>query len=180
MRQARPEISDGETSQCCRVPSGIIVGAMLLAAAALCSIPCARAADGSSIGPRAIVLSLEQLDKVTAGAVFSRIDVSATASGATAFTQVYAMLRSMQGGVLMVGLDPADGSALPSSLGNQQINVTYGSGGAYAAGDQNADCSATVSLMSTDLLVSRISAVKTATLTTAICLCSVWAVSLVR
>jgi hypothetical protein len=35
-------------------------------------------------------------------------------------------------------------------------------------------------LVSTDLVVGRISAVKTVTLTTAICLCSVWAVSLVR
>jgi hypothetical protein len=162
------------------MPFWIIAGAMLPVLAALCSIPRARAADGSSIGARAIVLSLEQLDKVTAGAVFSRIDVSAVASGATAFTHVYAALHSMQGGALMVRLDPAAGLALPSLLGNQQINITYGSGGAYAAGDQNADCSATVSLMSTDLVVGQISAVKTATLTTAICLCSVWAVSLVR
>jgi hypothetical protein len=162
------------------MPFWIIAGAMLLVLAALCSTSRARAADGSSIGVRAIVLSLEQLDKVTAGAVFSQIDVSAVASGATAFTQVYAALHSIQGGALMVRLDPAAGQALPTLLGNQQINITYGSGGAYAAGDQNTDCSATASLVSTDLVVGRISAVKTVTLTTAICLCSVWAVSLVR
>lgn len=160
-----------------RIPRPFLIGVAVLLWAAWPALPGARAAEPAAHGTGAVVLSPAQLDNVTAGAVLARIDLSADARGAAAFTDTSLALHSMRGTVLKVDPRPA---ASPRLLGTQRVDVTYGTGKATAAGDQGADCSAKATLLSTDLVAGMVAAAKQATTTTALCQCSLMGVSLVK
>lgn len=164
-----------------RISRPALIGVAMLLWAALPALSGARAAEpaahGTGHGTGAVVLSPAQLDNVTAGGVLARIDLTADARGAAAFTDTSLALHSLRGTVLKVDPRPA---ASPRLLGTQRVDVTYGTGKATAAGDQGADCSAKATLLATDLVAGMVAAAKQATTTTALCQCSLMGVSLVK
>ncbi len=150
------------------------------AAVALCVSSRAHAADGGSRTSHRVVLSPENLDRVTAGSLSFRIDADAVARGTTAFTEAFARFEVTYGQALKVHVDPPSDPRPPYMLGTQELAVTRGSGRAYASGDQAADCSVTATVMLADIVASMVNSVKQVTATTALCQCSLLAVSIVH
>lgn len=160
----------------------LIVGvtSALLAAVALCISSRAHAADGGSRTAHRVVLSPENLDRVTAGGVSFRIDADAVARGTTAFTDAFARFEVTYGQALRVHVDPPPDPRPPYVMGPQELAVTRGSGRAYASGDQGADCSVNATVMIADLLASMVNSIKAVTATAALCQCSLLAVSVMH
>lgn len=155
----------------------ICVTSALLGAVEPCASSPAHAADGGS-GTRRVVLSSEDLDRVTAGSLSLRIDADAVAHGSTAFAIALTTFETTYGQALMVHVDPLPNPRPPYQMGTQDLAVTRGSGNAYASGDQGAECSVTATLIVPDLVASVLSSDKVVTATTAFCQCSLLAVSI--
>ncbi len=156
------------------------ITSLVLAAVALGMSSRAHAGDGGSAASRRIVLSAEALDRVTAGGITLKIDADASARGATAVADAMSKFEVSYGQALMVHAAPPKDQHPMYVMGQQELAVTRGSGRAYAAGDQGADCSVTATLAITDLLAAMVNSIREATATTVLCQCQLLAVSIAR
>ncbi len=177
-----------------RLPFPLIVCVIsaLLAAVGSCVSPRALAADGGSGASRRIVLSAQDLDRVTAGSTESldratagtpsiQIDADASAHGATAAAGALTTFETDYGQALMVHVDPPEDHRPPRMMGTQELAITHGSGRAAAAGDQGADCAVNATVTKTpDVVASMVASDKVTTATTALCQCSLLAVTVVH
>lgn len=154
------------------------VTSLVLATVALCVSSRAHAGDGGSFGSRRIVLSLEDLDRVTAGNLTIQINADASGRGATAFANALSNFEVDYGQAMKVHVDPPQNPRPMYLMGQQELAVTHGNGRAYASGDQGADCSVTVTFAITDLIAAMVNSIKEATATAVLCQCQLLAVSI--
>jgi hypothetical protein len=92
-----------------------------------------------------MLLSDKQLDRITAGGVTLRVDLSAEAQGPTAVASTTGLIQSADTTVLLVRID-AGGAAGPTPhfLGQAPATVYLAGGQAIASGDATSNCSANV------------------------------------
>jgi hypothetical protein len=162
--------------------SWLILGvtSLVLAAVAVCVSSRAHAGDGGSAASRRMVLSLEDLDRVTAGSITIQINADASARGATAFASALTTFEVTYGQALKVQVEPSEAPRPMHLVGLQELAVTRGKGQAYASGDQGADCSVSAIVASPDLVAGMMTSEKLVTAITTLCQCQLVTISLVH
>jgi hypothetical protein len=120
-----------------------------------------------------IVLSPAQLDSVTAAGTTVTIDVWSVAVGPMAVTHTAGASQIIQTRILRVNLAAG---AFPRYLGEIAVDMTTATASAIAKGDTSADCFANIQVIA-NVFFSSVNAAKTVTPGSAVCSCSVLALS---
>jgi hypothetical protein len=126
------------------------------------------------------VLNDGEMDTVTAGGIALRLDLAASASGGTAFTNARGEARIVRATMLKIATVPgAPPQAQARLLGEQAADIAIGTGHATASGDGAAGCSARAEALG-DIAFIRGLASAATTPTAATCLCAIFAIAPVK
>lgn len=129
-------------------------------------------------GPRA--LSLDEMDRVTAGGLTLRFDLASAAQGRFASADTAAQARIARANLLKVA--PVEGAPAPAGLrlqGEVPAAIGVGSGQAVASGDAAKSCTARADALG-EIAFLHTLAMTATTPSSVTCLCSVFAIAPLR
>jgi hypothetical protein len=158
----------------------LLGGALLLPGRALAG----ELAPAGSGGP--VELSAAQLDSITSGSAISlQVDLAAFAAGSGAVATTLARTQIVQSQLLVATVDPgAPEEGQMRDVAQRRANIAMGSGLATAAGQSDAHCSATMTVIGEiDFSRSMSTALASASAagpSSAVCQCSIIAISLMK
>jgi len=157
----------------------LLGGALLLPGRAL-------AGEIAPAGGGPVELSAAQLDSITAGSAISlQVDLAAFAAGSGAVATTLARMQIVQSQLLVATVDPgAPEEGQMRDVAQRRANIAMGSGLASAAGQSDAHCSATMTVIGeidfSRSMSTALASASAAGQSSAICQCSIIAISLMK